>query len=93
MREVVQILLCAPLVEEGDTEMAELLRRMGLEPDQQNAILLRIIQQAKRGDIRSAQFVRDLSGQGEKGSGGSMVGEALKQMSLEELEQMLVELE
>ncbi|MBR5283840.1 MAG: hypothetical protein IKU27_02155 [Clostridia bacterium] len=92
MREAAQILLSSPLVEEKDAKMADLLRQLGLEPDQQSAILVRLIQQAKEGDIRSAQFVRDLTGQMEKGKAAVTGDEVdLRSLSLEELERMLGE--
>lgn len=91
MDEAAQLLLSAPLMEEEDAEAAALLGRMGLEPDQQSAILLQFVRQAKAGDIRSAQFVRDLSGLGKKDGGGPAVAEGLKKLSVEELERMLGE--
>lgn len=92
MREAAQLLLSSPLVEESDAGTADLLRQLGLEPDQQSAILIKAIQQAKAGDIRSAQFVRDLSGQNGKGEGNpSGEGVDLRSLSVEELERMLRE--
>ena len=92
MREAAQLLLSSPLVEEKDAETAALLRQLGLEPNQQSAILIKAICQAKDGDIRSAQFIRDLSGQAEKGK-AAMLGEEvdLRSLSLEELEGLLGE--
>ena len=92
MREAAQILLSSPLVEEKDANMADLLRQLGLEPDQQSAILVKLIQQAKEGDIRSAQFVRDLTGQAGKGS-PAVTGDGvdLRSLPLETLEEMLSE--
>lgn len=88
MREAAQILLASPLTEAEDAETAALLRQMGLEPDQQSAILLQVIRKAREGDIRSIQFVRELAGQDGKGESSGMV-EDLRRMSVEELERML----
>jgi|GEM_PF-4276985 len=90
LQDAAQFMLSAPLIEDEDAEAAALLCQMGLEPDQQSAILLRFLQQAKAGDIRSAQFVRDLSGPGKKDRGGA-AAEGLKKLSVEELERMLGE--
>lgn len=61
MREAARILLSAPLLD--DEETAALLARLGLDADQQSAILLAAIDKAKRGDIEAARYARDTSGQ------------------------------
>ena len=61
MREAARILLEAPL--HDDPEMAAALEILGLEPDQQGAILAAAARRAKVGDIEAARFVRDTSGQ------------------------------
>ena len=61
MREAARIILSAPLADDPDTVAA--LESMGLEPDQQGAILLAATKKSKYGDIEAARFVRDTSGQ------------------------------
>ena len=61
MREAARILLEAPLLD--DEQTVELLARLGLEADQQSAILLSAIIKAKNGDIEAGRYVRDTSGQ------------------------------
>ena len=61
MREAARILLSAPLLD--DEETAALLARLGLDADQQSAILLAALDKAKRGDIEAARYARDTSGQ------------------------------
>lgn len=61
MREAARILLEAPLLD--DQKTAELLGQLGLEADQQSAILLAATVKAKIGDIEAARYVRDTSGQ------------------------------
>lgn len=61
MREAARVLLEAAY--EDDAHKAALLEQMGLEPDQQGAILLAAAERAKAGDIEAARFVRDTSGQ------------------------------
>lgn len=61
MREAARILLSAALLDDDATKAA--LEQMGLEADQQSAILLAAIDKAKRGDIEAARYARDTSGQ------------------------------
>ena len=61
MREAARFLLEAPLLDDPETRAA--LETLGLEPDQQSAILLKAIEQARRGDMESARYARDTSGQ------------------------------
>ena len=98
MREAANILLKADLLD--DEETAELLARLGLEPDQQSAILLAAIQKAKRGDIEAARYARDTSGQApaQQMEIGGMDGKPIETMDLsgmstEELEKLLAEAE
>ena len=61
MREAARFLLEAPLLDDPETRKA--LETLGLEADQQSAILLQAIKQARRGDMESARYARDTSGQ------------------------------
>ena len=61
MREAARHLLEAPLLD--DEETAELLAQLGLEADQQSAILLAAVRKGKQGDIEAARYARDTSGQ------------------------------
>ena len=61
MREAARIILSAPLADDPDTSAA--LEAMGLEPDQQGAVLLAALKKSKYGDIEASRFVRDTSGQ------------------------------
>jgi pantothenate kinase len=61
MREAARILLEAPLLD--DERTAQALETLGLEPDQQSAILIAAAGKARIGDIEAARFVRDTSGQ------------------------------
>ena len=97
MRDAARILLESPLLED-DAETAELLLQMGLEPDQQGAILLAAIKQAKRGDMESARYARDTSGQApaQQVEVGGMDGKPIETLDLgslstEELEKILAE--
>ena len=98
MREAAKILLNADLLD--DEETAELLGRLGLEADQQSAILLAAIQKAKRGDIEAARYARDTSGQApaQQMEIGGIDGKPietldLQNLSTEELEQIAAEAE
>ena len=88
MCEIIRTLLTSPLVEESDLETADLLCQLGLVPDQMGAILLGVIRKAKAGDIRSIQFVRELSEEGMQAR-GSVMADDLRKLSVEELEGML----
>ena len=90
MGEAVQVLLAAPLDEEGEVETAQLLCSLGLEPDQQSAILLQVIRKAKEGDFRSIQMVRELA-ETVEGKARVAFSEDLRSMTTEELEGMLGE--
>lgn len=61
MREAAQVLLSAALTDSPETQKA--LEILGLEADQQGALLLAALQKGKAGDIEAARFVRDTSGQ------------------------------
>ena len=61
MREVARAILEAPLIDEPETEAA--LEALGIEKTQQGAILLAAARKSKYGDIESARFIRDTSGQ------------------------------
>lgn len=85
--ETVEALLAAPLTEEDEAETAALLVRVGLEPNRQNAILLQLTRQAGRGDIRSVQLVRELTGLIPPDHTG--FAEDLRRMTTEKLEGVL----
>jgi len=61
MREAARILLSAPLLDSPQTAAA--LETLGLEADQQGAVLLAALYKSQAGDIEAARFVRDTSGQ------------------------------
>ena len=61
MREAARLLLEAPL--QDSPEVQEALEKLGLEPDQQGAVLLAALQRSKIGDIEASRFIRDTSGQ------------------------------
>ena len=88
LQDTVQVLLAAPLSEEGEEGTAALLSQLGLPSDQQSAILLQLIRKAKEGDFRSIQMVRELSDSGEE-TGGRTFADDLRMVSTEELERML----
>lgn len=95
MREAARILLEAPLLDDAKT--AAVLEQMGLEADQQSAILLAAIGKAKRGDIEAARYARDTSGQApaqqvDIGLGDKKPAEMdLTGLTEEQLQQMLQE--
>ena len=60
MREAARVILEANLT---DDEKRAAIEALGLEPDQQSAILLAAAEKAKHGDIEAARFIRDTSGQ------------------------------
>lgn len=94
MREAAQILLAAALVDDPETEQA--LATLGLEADQQGAMLLAALRKSQTGDIEAARFVRDTSGQApaqmvELGGmdGKPLQGVNLAELSNEELQKLL----
>lgn len=94
MREAAQILLSAALVDDPETEQA--LATLGLEADQQGAMLLAALRKSQTGDIEAARFVRDTSGQApaqmvELGGmdGKPLQGVNLAELSNEELQKLL----
>lgn len=95
MREAARILLSAPLLD--DAETASVLEQMGLEADQQSAILLAAINKAKRGDTEAARYARDTSGQApaqqvDIGLGDKRPEEMdLSGLSVEQLQQLMNE--
>ena len=95
MREAARILLSAALLDDDATKAA--LEQMGLEADQQSAILLAAIDKAKRGDIEAARYARDTSGQApaqqvDIGLGDKRPEEMdLSTLSMEQLQQLMTE--
>ena len=96
MREAARFLLEAPLLDDPAT--VEALETLGLEADQQSAILLKAIEQARRGDMESARYARDTSGQApaQQVALGGMDGQPIQTMDLsglstEELQKMISE--
>lgn len=94
MREAAQILLAAKLIDDPETEQA--LATLGLEADQQGAMLLAALRKSQAGDIEAARFVRDTSGQApaqmvELGGleGKPLQGVNLAELSNEELQKLL----
>ena len=98
LREAAQILLAAKLIDDPETEQA--LATLGLEADQQGAMLLAALRKSQAGDIEAARFVRDTSGQApaqmvELGGmdGKPLQGVNLAELSNEELQKLLSEQE
>lgn len=94
MREAARFLLEAPLLDDPATAAA--LEALGLQADQQSAILLKAIDQARRGDMESARYARDTSGQAPAqmvelgGIDGKPIQELnLAELSTEQLQQLL----
>lgn len=85
MREAARFLLEAPLLDDPDTAAA--LETLGLTADQQSAILLKAIQQARRGDMESARYARDTSGQApaQQVALGGIDGKPIESLNLSEL--------
>lgn len=85
MREAARFLLEAPLLDDPETRKA--LETLGLEADQQSAILLQAIKQARRGDMESARYARDTSGQApaQQVELGGMDGQPIKSVDLSQL--------
>lgn len=85
MREAARFLLEAPLLDDPDTAAA--LETLGLTADQQSAILLKAIQQARRGDMESARYARDTSGQApaQQVALGGVDGKPIESLNLSEL--------
>lgn len=85
MREAAQILLSAALVDDPETEQA--LATLGLEADQQGAMLLAALRKSQTGDIEAARFVRDTSGQApaQMVALGGMDGQPIQTMDLSTL--------
>lgn len=98
MREAARLLLEAPLLDDPATVAA--LETLGLEADQQSAILLKAIEQARRGDMESARYARDTSGQApaQQVALGGMDGQPIQTLDLsglsnEELQKLVHEQE
>ena len=85
MREAARFLLEAPLLDDPATVAA--LQTLGLEADQQSAILLKAIEQARRGDMESARYARDTSGQApaQQVALGGMGGQPIQTLDLSTL--------
>ena len=85
MREAARFLLEAPLLDDPDTAAA--LETLGLTADQQSAILLKAIQQARHGDMESARYARDTSGQApaQQVALGGIDGKPIESLNLSEL--------
>ncbi len=85
MREAAQILLSAALTDAPETQRA--LETLGLEADQQGAVLLASLRRAQAGDIEAARFVRDTSGQApaQMVELGGMDGKPIQELNLSEL--------
>ena len=85
MREAARFLLEAPLLDDPETRKA--LETLGLEADQQSAILLQAIKQARRGDMESARYARDTSGQApaQQVELGGMDGQPIQSVDLSQL--------
>lgn len=85
MREAAQILLSAALIDDPETTKA--LEVLGLEADQQGAMLLAALRKSQGGDIEAARFVRDTSGQApaQMVELGGIDGKPIQQMNLAEL--------
>ena len=94
MREAARFLLESALMDDPETKAA--LETLGLEADQQSAILLRAIEQARRGDMESARYARDTSGQApaQQVALGGVDGQPIKTLDLsglsnEELQRLI----
>ena len=85
MREAAQILLSAALVDAPET--AKALETLGLEADQQGAMLLAALRKSQTGDIEAARFVRDTSGQApaQMVELGGIDGKPIQELNLAEL--------
>lgn len=85
MREAAQILLAAALIDDPETEQA--LATLGLEADQQGAMLLAALRKSQTGDIEAARFVRDTSGQApaQMVELGGIDGKPIQELNLSEL--------
>ena len=85
MREAARFLLEAPLLDDPATAAA--LEALGLQADQQSAILLKAIDQARRGDMESARYARDTSGQApaQMVELGGIDGKPIQELNLAEL--------
>ena len=85
MREAAQILLSAALIDDPETQKA--LEVLGLEADQQGAMLLAALRKSQTGDIEAARFVRDTSGQApaQQVELGGMDGQPIQSVDLSQL--------
>lgn len=85
MREAAQILLAAALIDDPETQKA--LEVLGLEADQQGAMLLAALRKSQTGDIEAARFVRDTSGQApaQMVELGGIDGKPIQELNLSEL--------
>ena len=85
MREAAQILLAAALIDDPETQKA--LEVLGLEADQQGAMLLAALRKSQMGDIEAARFVRDTSGQApaQLVELGGIDGKPIQELNLSEL--------
>lgn len=63
LREVARAMLEAPLLADTDPAVIAALEELGLEKDQQGAMILAAMRKSAAGDIEASRFVRDTSGQ------------------------------
>jgi hypothetical protein len=63
LREVARAMLEAPLLPDTDPEVISALEALGLDKDQQGAMILAAMKKSQTGDIEAGRFVRDTSGQ------------------------------
>lgn len=63
LREVARAMLEAPLLPDTDPQVIAALEHLGLDKDQQGAMILAAMRKSAAGDIEASRFVRDTSGQ------------------------------
>lgn len=63
LREVARAMLEAPLLADTDPAVIAALEELGLDKDNQGAMILAAMRKSAYGDIEAARFVRDTSGQ------------------------------
>lgn len=85
MREAARILLEAALIDDPETQKA--LETLGLEADQQGAVLLAALRKSQAGDIEAARYIRDTSGQApaQQVALGGVDGQPIEQLDLSKL--------